>query len=210
MIRGTGFFCHFKSLLFKHELPECNLFVPLAFGHYDVLRCCAGVGCRQAAAALLPERGAGAAAPALSRAAAQAAHAHLTAHAGILCWKEARCCVTLLRHALVMQEAYRLQLRCFQSMVQEQQHLPSLKQLLKLYTAISLPKLASLMDMNETTLRSQLMLLKVSLLLLNSDSTLAKQCCCNLRPVSIFLSQVLKHLLQPAHAAKSCRPASSA
>ena len=59
------------------------------------------------------------------------------------------------------QEAYRLQLRCFQSMVQEQQHLPSLKQLLKLYTAISLPKLASLMDMNETTLRSQLMLLKV-------------------------------------------------
>ena len=62
----------------------------------------------------------------------------------------------------VMQEAYRLQLRCFQSMVQEQQHLPSLKQLLKLYTAISLPKLASLMDMKETTLRSQLMLLKAS------------------------------------------------
>ncbi|CAL5229382.1 g12696 [Coccomyxa viridis] len=60
------------------------------------------------------------------------------------------------------QEAYRLQLRCFQSMVQEQQHLPSLKQLLKLYTAISLPKLASLMDMNETTLRSQLMLLKMT------------------------------------------------
>ena len=61
----------------------------------------------------------------------------------------------------LVQEAYRLQLRCFQSMVQEQQHLPSLKQLLKLYTTISLPKLASLMDMNETTLRSQLMLLKV-------------------------------------------------
>lgn len=73
-----------------------------------------------------------------------------------------------------MQEAYRLQLRCFQSMVQEQQHLPSLKQLLKLYTAISLPKLASLMDMNETTLRSQLMLLKVLLLLLTSDLILAK------------------------------------
>ena len=64
---------------------------------------------------------------------------------------------------MLPQEAYRLQLRCFQSMVQEQQHLPSLKQLLKLYTAISLPKLASLMDMNETTLRSQLMLLKVVL-----------------------------------------------
>ena len=68
----------------------------------------------------------------------------------------------MMESGLVLsQEAYRLQLRCFQSMVQEQQHLPSLKQLLKLYTTISLPKLASLMDMNETTLRSQLMLLKV-------------------------------------------------
>ena len=73
------------------------------------------------------------------------------------------CCQARLAFSvlLLVQEAYRLQLRCFQSMVQEQQHLPSLKQLLKLYTTISLPKLASLMDMNETTLRSQLMLLKV-------------------------------------------------
>lgn len=60
-----------------------------------------------------------------------------------------------------MQEAYRLQLRCFLGLVQEQRHLPSLKQLLKLYTAISLPKLASLMDLDEPTLRSQLILLKV-------------------------------------------------
>ena len=60
-----------------------------------------------------------------------------------------------------MQEAYRLQLRCFLGLVSEQRHLPSLKQLLRLYTAISLPKLASLMDMDEPTLRSQLMLLKV-------------------------------------------------
>lgn len=59
------------------------------------------------------------------------------------------------------QEAYRLQLRCFLGLVQEQRHLPSLKQLLKLYTAISLPKLASLMDLDEPTLRSQLILLKV-------------------------------------------------
>ena len=62
-----------------------------------------------------------------------------------------------------VQEAYRLQLRCFLGLVSEQRHLPSLKQLLRLYTAISLPKLASLMDMDEPTLRSQLMLLKVCL-----------------------------------------------
>ena len=61
----------------------------------------------------------------------------------------------------LLQEAYRLQLRCFLGLVSEQRHLPSLKQLLKLYTAISLPKLASLVDMDEPTLRSQLMLLKV-------------------------------------------------
>jgi hypothetical protein len=61
----------------------------------------------------------------------------------------------------VLQEAYRLQLRCFLGLIQEQRHLPSLKQLLKLYTTISLPKLASLMDLDEPTLRSQLILLKV-------------------------------------------------
>ncbi|BDA50611.1 Eukaryotic translation initiation factor 3 subunit L [Coccomyxa sp. Obi] len=60
------------------------------------------------------------------------------------------------------QEAYRLQLRCFLGLVQEQRHLPSLKQLLKLYTTISLPKLASLMDLDEATLRSQLILLKTT------------------------------------------------
>ncbi len=62
----------------------------------------------------------------------------------------------------MLQEAYRLQLRCFLGLVQEQRHLPSLKQLLKLYTTISLPKLASLMDLDEATLRSQLILLKVA------------------------------------------------
>lgn len=60
-----------------------------------------------------------------------------------------------------VQEAYRLQLRCFLGLIQEQRYLPSLKQLLKLYTTISLPKLASLMDIDEPTLRSQLILLKV-------------------------------------------------
>lgn len=55
---------------------------------------------------------------------------------------------------------YRLQLRCYLGLVHEQQHLPALKQLLKLYTSISLAKLASLLDLDEAALRSQLMLLK--------------------------------------------------
>lgn len=56
---------------------------------------------------------------------------------------------------------YRLQLRCFLGLVHEQQHLPALKQLLKLYTSISLAKLATLLELDEAALRSQLMLLKV-------------------------------------------------
>ena len=60
-----------------------------------------------------------------------------------------------------LQEVYRLQLRCFLGLVMEQRHLPALKLLLKLYTSISLPKLAGLMDMDESSLRSQLLLLKV-------------------------------------------------
>ena len=58
------------------------------------------------------------------------------------------------------QEAYRLQLRCFLGLVHEQRHLPMLKELLQLYTAVSLRKLASLMDLDEATVRGQLMLLK--------------------------------------------------
>ena len=60
-----------------------------------------------------------------------------------------------------MQEVYRLQLRCFLGLIMEQRHLPALKLLLKLYTTISLPKLAGLMDMDEASLRAQLLLLKV-------------------------------------------------
>ena len=63
-------------------------------------------------------------------------------------------------HSLVPQEAYRLQLRCFLGLVHEQRHLPMLKELLQLYTAVSLRKLASLMDLDEATVRGQLMLLK--------------------------------------------------
>ncbi len=58
------------------------------------------------------------------------------------------------------QEAYRLQLRCFLGLVHEQRHLPMLKELLQLYTAVSLRKLASLMDLDEPAVRGQLLLLK--------------------------------------------------
>ena len=61
------------------------------------------------------------------------------------------------------QEVYRLQLRCFLGLIMEQRHLPALKLLLKLYTTISLPKLAGLMDMDEASLRAQLLLLKARL-----------------------------------------------
>ena len=60
-----------------------------------------------------------------------------------------------------VQEVYRLQLRCFLGLIMEQRHLPALKLLLKLYTTISLPKLAGLMDMDEASVRAQLLLLKV-------------------------------------------------
>ena len=63
----------------------------------------------------------------------------------------------------MLQEAYRLQLRCFLGLVHEQRHLPMLKELLQLYTAVSLRKLASLMDLDEATVRGQLMLLKARL-----------------------------------------------
>lgn len=58
------------------------------------------------------------------------------------------------------QEAYRLQLKMFLSMLQQQKDLPNLKQLLKLYTSIAVPKLAGLLGMEISALRSQLMLLK--------------------------------------------------
>jgi len=58
------------------------------------------------------------------------------------------------------QEAYRLQLKMFLALLHLQKDLPTLKQFLKLYTSISLPKLAGLMSMDISTLRAQLMLLK--------------------------------------------------
>jgi len=59
------------------------------------------------------------------------------------------------------QEAYRLQWRSFSGLMYERKHLPGLKALLKLYTSISLPKLASLLDgLDESAVRGQLIFLK--------------------------------------------------
>eukprot|EP00884_Botryococcus_braunii_P016905 jgi/Botrbrau1/3899/Bobra.0183s0120.1 len=63
-------------------------------------------------------------------------------------------------HVNTNQEAYKLQLRCFLGLVHEQRHIPNLKALLKLYSTISLPKLSALMEMDETSLRGELVLLK--------------------------------------------------
>jgi hypothetical protein len=51
------------------------------------------------------------------------------------------------------QDAYRLQLKLFLSEVRQQQLLSSIRSFLKLYTTISIAKLASFMDVDEPTLR---------------------------------------------------------
>ena len=47
------------------------------------------------------------------------------------------------------------------SFVEQQRQLPVLKQFLKLYTTISLPKLAALMDTDEAAVKEQLRVLEV-------------------------------------------------
>lgn len=59
------------------------------------------------------------------------------------------------------QEAYRHQLREFMAFVDQQRQLPVLKQFLKLYTTISLPKLVGLMDTDESSVKEQLRVLEV-------------------------------------------------
>ena len=51
------------------------------------------------------------------------------------------------------QEAYRLQLKCFLTEVKQQTMLPTLRSFLKLYTTISISKLASFLELDEYTLR---------------------------------------------------------
>lgn len=65
------------------------------------------------------------------------------------------------------QEAYRHQLREFMAFVDQQRQLPVLKQFLKLYTTISLPKLAALMDTDESSVKEQLRVLEVCAFFLN-------------------------------------------
>ena len=52
------------------------------------------------------------------------------------------------------------------SFVEQQRQLPVLKQFLKLYTTISLPKLAALMDTDEAAVKEQLRVLEVKCWLL--------------------------------------------
>ena len=56
----------------------------------------------------------------------------------------------------------RQQLRAFSGFVDQQRQMPVLKQFLKLYTTISLPKLAALMDTDEATIKQQLQVLEVT------------------------------------------------
>eukprot|EP00245_Coleochaete_scutata_P009099 TRINITY_DN292_c0_g2_i1.p1 TRINITY_DN292_c0_g2~~TRINITY_DN292_c0_g2_i1.p1 ORF type:complete len:533 (-),score=111.36 TRINITY_DN292_c0_g2_i1:296-1894(-) len=54
------------------------------------------------------------------------------------------------------QEAYRLQLRMFLMELRQQQLLAGIRSFVKLYTTISIPKLASFMEVDDSTLRSVL------------------------------------------------------
>eukprot|EP00271_Cylindrocystis_brebissonii_P009026 TRINITY_DN23615_c0_g1_i1.p1 TRINITY_DN23615_c0_g1~~TRINITY_DN23615_c0_g1_i1.p1 ORF type:complete len:531 (+),score=143.46 TRINITY_DN23615_c0_g1_i1:193-1785(+) len=55
------------------------------------------------------------------------------------------------------QDAYRLQLKLFLADVRQQQLLPAIRSFLKLYTSISLTKLAAFLEIDEPTLRSALL-----------------------------------------------------
>ena len=58
------------------------------------------------------------------------------------------------------QEAYKLQLNRFLKEVSQQKLLPTIRSFLKLYTAIGIPKLAALLEVDEATFREHLQCLK--------------------------------------------------
>ena len=58
--------------------------------------------------------------------------------------------------------AYKTQLTAFMSLVDERRHLPAIKQVLKLYSSISVEKLATLAELDVATVRTQLDLLTKS------------------------------------------------
>lgn len=58
------------------------------------------------------------------------------------------------------QEAYRLQLKCFLAEVRQLRHLPTVRSFLKLYTTISVAKLATFLEMEPVALRTILLCLK--------------------------------------------------
>lgn len=62
-----------------------------------------------------------------------------------------------------LQNAYRVQLRLFLADVQSHLQLPGLRAALALYSTISLPRLASLLDTSETALRCALGSIPLSL-----------------------------------------------
>lgn len=69
------------------------------------------------------------------------------------CVLDASRCYRLIRTYHISQDAYRLQLKLFLSEVRQQQLLSSIRSFLKLYTTISIGKLASFMDIDEPTVR---------------------------------------------------------
>eukprot|EP00475_Leptophrys_vorax_P043223 TRINITY_DN8253_c0_g1_i1.p1 TRINITY_DN8253_c0_g1~~TRINITY_DN8253_c0_g1_i1.p1 ORF type:complete len:528 (+),score=41.84 TRINITY_DN8253_c0_g1_i1:206-1789(+) len=69
------------------------------------------------------------------------------------------------------QDAYRLQLKLFLADVRSQMALPGLRSALALYSAISLPRLSTFLDVSETTLRTALMTLRHKNTVVEADGT---------------------------------------
>eukprot|EP00897_Mesotaenium_endlicherianum_P001707 jgi/Mesen1/1564/ME000134S00682 len=90
------------------------------------------------------------------------------------------------------QDAYRLQLKLFLGEVRQQGQLPAIRSLLKLYTTISVPKLASFLDMDEATLRSTLLTYKHKSHTVDEDGALASTA-----ELDFFIDDDMVHVSDP-------------
>uniref|UniRef100_A0A0D6QWN7 Eukaryotic translation initiation factor 3 subunit L n=1 Tax=Araucaria cunninghamii TaxID=56994 RepID=A0A0D6QWN7_ARACU len=89
------------------------------------------------------------------------------------------------------QDAYRLQLKLFLSEVRQQQLLSGLRSYLKLYTSITIEKLASFMDVDESTLRATLMTYKHKTHAINHDGKIISNA-----DVDFYIDEDVVHIVE--------------
>ncbi|EFJ25086.1 hypothetical protein SELMODRAFT_146079 [Selaginella moellendorffii] len=90
------------------------------------------------------------------------------------------------------QEAYRLQLKLFLSEVRQQQLLNKIRNYVKLYTTISIAKLASLVEVDEATLRMALMTYKHKTHYIDDDGSVASTA-----DVEFYIDEDVVHIAEP-------------